>query len=142
MSGPSPRTVLVVDDEEAFLLSLVDGLRAFSDRFRVLIARNGREALHVVRLIQIDLVVTDLRMPDMDGYELLEELRETRPNVPTLVMTALGTPDVQARLQPYGPLRCLEKPLDIDQVAAAIVDSLGSPRRPEVVVTAAPPVSV
>jgi len=120
-----PRTVLVVDDEEAFLLSLVDGLRSFSDRFRVLTARNGNEALDVVRLIQVDLVVTDLRMPDMDGFELLRELGEVGAAVPTMVMTAFSSPDVAARLGRFRPLRCLEKPLDIDDVASAIVDALG-----------------
>jgi len=120
-----PRTVLVVDDEEAFLLSLVDGLRVFSDRFRVLTARNGREALDVVRLIQVDLVVTDLRMPDMDGFELLRELGQVRAAVPIVVMTAFSSPDVEARLRRFRPLRCLEKPLDIDEVADAIVDALG-----------------
>ncbi|HDH98197.1 MAG TPA: response regulator, partial [Deltaproteobacteria bacterium] len=68
------KNVLIVDDEKVFLLSLSDGLKSYSDEFNVLIAFNGKEAVKILNSSKIDLVVTDLKMPEMDGFQLLAYL--------------------------------------------------------------------
>jgi DNA-binding response OmpR family regulator len=114
------KNVLIVDDEKVFLLSLSDGLKSYSDEFNVLIAFNGKEAVKILNSTKIDLVVTDLKMPEMDGFQLLAYLTRHFPDIPTIVMTAFGTPDMEARLLTIGATQYLEKPLDFDVLADSI----------------------
>ncbi len=111
------KNVLIVDDEKVFLLSLSDGLKSYSDEFNVLIAFNGKEAVKILDSTKIDLVVTDLKMPEMDGFQLLAYLTRHFPNIPTIVMTAFGTPDMEGKLLTMGATQYLEKPLDFDVLA-------------------------
>ena len=111
------KNVLIVDDEKVFLLSLSDGLKSYSDEFNVLIAFNGKEALKILNSTKIDLVVTDLKMPEMDGFQLLAYLTRHFPDIPTIVMTAFGTPDMEGKLLTMGATQYLEKPLDFDVLA-------------------------
>lgn len=111
------KNVLIVDDEKVFLLSLSDGLKSYSDEFNVLIAFNGKEAVKILNSTKIDLVVTDLKMPEMDGFQLLAYLTRHFPNIPTIVMTAFGTPDMEEKLLHVGATQYMEKPLDFDVLA-------------------------
>lgn len=111
------KNVLIVDDEKVFLLSLSDGLKSYSDEFNVLIAFDGKEAVKILNSTKIDLVVTDLKMPEMDGFQLLAYLTRHFPDIPTIVMTAFGTPDMEAKLLTMGATQYLEKPLDFDVLA-------------------------
>ena len=111
------KNVLIVDDEKVFLLSLSDGLKSYSDEFNVLIAFNGKEAVKILNSTKIDLVVTDLKMPEMDGFQLLAYLTRHFPDIPTIVMTAFGTPDMEGKLLTMGATQYLEKPLDFDVLA-------------------------
>ncbi|MCK4604998.1 MAG: response regulator [Deltaproteobacteria bacterium] len=111
------KNVLIVDDEKVFLLSLSDGLKSYSDEFNVLIAFNGKEAVKILNSTKIDLVVTDLKMPEMDGFQLLAYLTRHFPNIPTIVMTAFGTPDMEEKLLNVGATQYMEKPLDFDVLA-------------------------
>ena len=115
------KNVLIVDDEKVFLLSLSDGLKSYSDEFNVLIAFNGKEAVKILNSTKIDLVVTDLKMPEMDGFQLLAYLTRHFPDIPTIVMTAFGTPDMEAKLLTIGATQYLEKPLDFDVLADSIL---------------------
>lgn len=114
------KNVLIVDDEKSFLLSLSGGLKSYSDKFNVLIAFNGKEAVKILDSIKIDLVVTDLKMPEMDGFQLLAYLTRHFPDIPTIVITAFGTPDMEEKLLTIGAAQYLEKPLDLDILADSI----------------------
>ena len=118
------KKVLIVDDEKPFLLSLTDGLAAYAKDFEVLTALNGKEAVKVLDSNGVDLVVTDLRMPKMDGFELLAHMSGSYPDIPVIVMTAYGTPAIEERLQAMGTFHYLEKPLEFDVLADKIVDAL------------------
>ncbi|WPD24920.1 MAG: response regulator [Candidatus Electrothrix scaldis] len=111
--------VLIVDDEPELLLSISYGFEK-NDRFQITTAHNGREALDILSRNPMDLVVTDLRMPVMDGVELLAAMTETFPKVPNIVMTAFGTPVMEQQLKKAGTMEVLEKPLDIDALEQAI----------------------
>lgn len=111
------KNVLIVDDEKSFLLSLSAGLKSYSDKFNVLIAFNGKEAVKILTSTKIDLVVTDLKMPEMDGFQLLAYLTRHFPDIPTIVITAFGTPDMEAKLLTIGATQYLEKPLEFDVLA-------------------------
>jgi DNA-binding response OmpR family regulator len=116
------KRVLIVDDEKSFLLSLKDGLSAHSDRYEVLTAENGREAVAVLSDMAIDLLVTDLKLPVMDGFELLAWVSRHQVHLPVIVMSAFGTPEIETRLAKMDALQFLEKPLDL-QVLQAGIDS-------------------
>ncbi|MCI5218375.1 MAG: response regulator [Candidatus Electrothrix sp. LOE2] len=111
--------VLIVDDEPELLLSISSGFEK-NERFQLTTAHNGREALDILSRMPMDLVVTDLRMPVMDGVELLAAMTESFPKVPNIVMTAFGTPVMEQQLKKAGTMEVLEKPLDIDALEQAI----------------------
>ena len=114
------KKVLIVDDEKSFLLSLKDGLNIHRDRFAVLTAGDGEAALRVLQEEQVDLLVTDLRLPKMDGFELLSWVSRQQPQLPVIVMTAFSTPEIEARLARLPTLQFMEKPLDLGALQEAI----------------------
>jgi len=118
------KSILIVDDESRLLQSIQAGLRTCRENFSVLTALDGREAMAILADRQIDLVVTDLRMPEVDGFELLAHISQAYPFLPTIVMTAFATPEIEERISNAGSLVLLEKPLDFDRLAEAIIDGL------------------
>jgi two-component system response regulator AtoC len=123
MSGPSEApdarktiTVLVVDDDPGVRFALTELL---SDRgHRVVVAASGPEAL--TRLDGVDVVVTDLVMPGMDGLELMTHIAARAPSVPVLLVTAHGSEHMVRIASSRGACGCLSKPFDIDDIARAI----------------------
>lgn len=123
------KNILIADDEKPFLLSLKDGLREHADSFNVMTAENGTEAVTILQHQSVDLLVTDLKMPIMDGFELLAHLSRHYPTIPVIVMTAFGTQDIEERLNRFDNFHYIEKPLDIDHLANAIYKALGDASR-------------
>ena len=122
-------TVLIVDDEKTFLLSLKDGLKAHEGEYRVLTAESGREAVSLMRALPVDLLITDLKMPEMDGFELLAWTTRERSELPVIVMTAFGTSEIEARLAEIESLQYLEKPLELADLERAIATALKAKSR-------------
>lgn len=123
------KNILIADDEKPFLLSLKDGLKEHADSFNVMTAENGAEAVTILQHQPVDLLVTDLKMPIMDGFELLAHLSRHHPTIPVIVMTAFGTQDIEERLNRFDNCHYIEKPLDIDHLANAIYKALGDASR-------------
>lgn len=121
MAPETRKTVLLVDDEEPFLLSLVDALHPHAQLLRVLTALDGQQALELVGRFGADLVVTDLKMPGVDGFDLLAALKQVHPRLPIIVMSAYVSPLIEHALVPFAPLACFEKPVDTDELVAAIL---------------------
>ena len=88
-AAPHTRTLLVVDDDPNTLEMHARIVQAHSPANRVLKARNGREALEILQREPVDLVLLDLMMPEMDGFEVLEAMRErdAARNIPVIVVT-------------------------------------------------------
>ena len=118
------RNVLIVDDEKSFLLSLVEGLSIYAADFNTLTAVNGREAIDVLGSKNIDLVVTDLKMPELDGFQLLAFMSKKYPHIPVIVMTAYCTPEIKHRLDSLGSFQLLEKPLNFKDLVDGIFAEL------------------
>lgn len=116
--------ILLVDDEEKFIQSLITGLSDYKDHFEVLAAKNGKEAVEILESTPMDLVVTDLKMPVMDGFELLAYIVSYFPSIPIIVMSAFATQEVEERLRMMGIFALLEKPIDFEQLASAILQGL------------------
>ena len=123
------RTVLMVEDEAATLRFYLAGLRGMQE-FRLLAAENGAEALAVLQSNPVDVVVTDLKMPVLDGYALLAILAERYPSLPVIVLTAVAEPGMLTRAVELGALRILAKPIKLSLLmeeirAAALVEPHG-----------------
>lgn len=116
--------VLIVDDEVRFLQSIEAGLASYADRFLVRTAVNGIAALEILKEDQINLLVTDLRMPEMDGFSLLAHVSVHYPFLPTIVMTAFATPEIEERINITGTAKLLEKPVEFERLAEAILEGL------------------
>lgn len=113
--------VLLIDDEKHFLRDLAEGLRIQSNKLNVITARDGSTALEMLNTVFVDVVVTDLNMPGMDGYELMKRLHQQHPSISVIVMSAYTRASVDQRLQGMRLAEYIEKPLDLGRVAEAIL---------------------
>jgi CheY-like chemotaxis protein len=118
------KKILLVDDEPAVLFALSEALVDRRRGIQVVTATDGREAMDVLEAQPVHLVVTDLRMPDVDGFELLAHLRRNHPGLPVILMTALGTAEMTSRLGSAGAFECLSKPFDVAVLKRKIQDML------------------
>ncbi len=82
------KKILVADDEMSIRLLYSEELK--EEGYEVYMASNGREALEVVEKIPLDLVILDIKMPEMDGIEALRQIKEKRPDLPVVLSTAYG----------------------------------------------------
>lgn len=126
MVSDALQTVLLVDDEEFFLKSMVDGFASARSRLKVLTAPNGRAALAVLRSTPVDLVVTDLKMPELDGFQLVAELSRTHPGLPVVVMTAFSTAPLEEQLKDAGVSLVLDKPIDFPALSKKVFEVLAA----------------
>lgn len=90
----SAATVLVVDDDPAFLRDLRDLLKAFLPDVEVVLASDGAAALKVLAAREVDLLISDQSMPGMEGIELLETARQRYPRVPRILITGFNQFDL------------------------------------------------
>lgn len=118
------KNLLLVDDEKSFLLSLEDMLKDSAEKYSVQTANNGKEAVNIIEKGNIDLVVTDLKMPEMDGFDLIAYISGSKPTMPVIAMTAFGTPDMENRLMEMGAFQYIEKPIDFPTLLGKIKGGL------------------
>lgn len=112
--------VLIVEDDRIHLKRLTTVLGKYRDKFEVIPAVDGQEAMDILKQGPVSLMVTDIQMPRVDGLVLLAHVSEYHPNLPCFVMTAYGTPQMKARL-PKDLIRFFNKPFDIEELAQAII---------------------
>lgn len=118
------KNILLVDDEKQILQSLAEGLCCYEHDWNILTAENGKQGAAIIDSQLVDVVVTDLRMPTMDGYELLLHIRKTKPDLPVIVMTADWIPELEDRLLPLGAVQCVKKPFDLVEMVTSISSQL------------------
>lgn len=123
------RTILVVDDDEDVLASIRDVLRYAIADANVETARSAREALRQLRRRKADAIVTDYRMPGMDGLQLTQAVRRDSPSTPVIMVTAFRDRDVEDAAEGLGIGRVVHKPFDIAELVDAVRAGLDSPRR-------------
>jgi len=107
-------TVLIVDDEKNYPLILSAVLE--EEGFETLTANSGHEALDVLKHSDVDLVLTDMKMPVMDGIELLENIKTQDPELPVLMMTAHGTVEKAVEAMQKGAYSYVLKPFDNERL--------------------------
>ncbi len=118
------RQILVVDDEPKMRRVLEIMLQKMGHR--VLAAENGREAMAIFQANTVDLVITDLRMPEMNGIELLTSLRAQESDAPVIVITAHGTIETAVKAMKHGACDYILRPFDIGVLELAVERALNN----------------
>jgi CheY-like chemotaxis protein len=114
------KTILVVDDEKMILRLASEALKTYSEGYNVLTAGDGKQAVETLTSSHVDLVLTDLKMPVMDGYQLLSYMSRNYREIPIIVMTAFGSPEIAIRLKQKGVAHYIEKPFDLNTLKEKI----------------------
>lgn len=118
------KNVLLVDDDVEMLLALKEGLRKYEGTFSVLLAEDGIAALEVLKKSIVSLVVTDLKMPRMDGFGLLTHIMEHYPHIPVIMITGYSTPEMERLAREGGAFGYIAKPFLIENLARQIMTTL------------------
>ncbi len=110
--------ILVIDDEKSIRNTMKDILNY--EGHEVFLADTGNTALQVVSEVPLDLVFCDIKMPEMDGIEVLDKLQQSHPDLPMVMISGHGTVDAAVECIRKGAYDFIEKPLDLNRVLIAI----------------------
>jgi len=114
--------VLLIDDEPSVAAALRVILE--DEGFSVAIAANGRDGIAEARRAPVTLTVTDLRLPDMDGLEVIGAFREGGLGGAVILTTSYGTPEIFARARALGAVGAIAKPFPPSEILQLIADAL------------------
>jgi DNA-binding NtrC family response regulator len=118
-----PETVLLVDDERNILLTL--GRALSLEGYRTETASGGHEALEKIAALPVDVVVMDVKMPDLDGLAVLQRAHEARPGLPVIIMSGHGSIETVRQAFRLGAFDYLEKPItEKEKLVAAVRNAL------------------
>jgi DNA-binding NtrC family response regulator len=118
--------VLIVDDDPALLEALPEALRLRMETIDVDTCDSAPAALKRIESRDYDAIVSDIKMPGMDGLALLAQIRERRPDTPTLLITGHGEDDLAARALEGGAFDYISKPIDRDQFVESLQRAIGT----------------
>jgi PAS domain S-box-containing protein len=112
--------ILIVDDDEALLEALPEALRMRMNGIQIDTSQTAPTALELIREVDYDAVVSDIKLPGMDGLALLNEINELRPGTPTLLITGHGEHDLAVQALRGGAFDFVQKPIDRDYFVASL----------------------
>jgi CheY-like chemotaxis protein len=118
------KNALVVDDDRILRHLIKKKFQAHSSDFSTLLAGDGQEAVQILKENTVSIVVTDLHMPQMDGFALLAFMSEKYPDIPVIVFTAYSTPQAKKRVLATGAAGFIEKPFVVEDLADNIISIL------------------
>ena len=115
--------ILIVDDEYAFCRSL----KIFLDKigFEPLIATNGEHAIDIIREETPAIMTLDIRMPGLNGYDILQKVKRLNPDLYIIVITAIDVPNMEEMLEHSGAHALLHKPIDLQKLSDTIYGFVG-----------------
>jgi DNA-binding NtrC family response regulator len=115
--------ILIVDDEELICWSLKKTFEK-DKGYSVNCAYNGDDALKNITENQYDVVITDLKLPDVNGMELLEKIKVLIKDTPVIVISAYLTDHVMDDIRKYGVFKCVNKPFEINDIMSDVKDAM------------------
>lgn len=118
--------ILVIDDEDIVRTSCSRAL--VPEGYEVKAAKNGLEGLKMISDEKFNLVLTDLKMPDMDGIEVLKRIKEEWPEIEVIIITGYQTVDTAVKSIKLGAFDYIEKPFTPDALVAAVAKALNRKR--------------
>jgi two-component system response regulator (stage 0 sporulation protein F) len=112
------KKLLIVDDQNGIRMLLME---VFSgEGYETYQASNGRNAIEIVKNMKPDLVLLDMKIPGMDGLEILKQIRKIDTEIKVIMMTAYGELDMIKEAMQLGALSHFTKPFDIDELRLAV----------------------
>jgi CheY-like chemotaxis protein len=118
------KSILIVDDEEDLTWSIARSLHKHEDIFDVTCVNSGEEALATLRDRRMDLVISDIHMPHVDGFALIKHIRANYPKCQIIIMTAYGSSQIQDEVNALGSVYYIEKPFEIRYLRKLIYEAL------------------
>ena len=115
-------TILIVDDEPNYLIVLSELLR--DEGFEVFTAQGGQEALPIVRDTDLDLIISDMKMPGMDGIQLLEQAKKIIRELPVILITAYAEVEKAVEAMRLGAFTYLAKPFSNEALLASVYKAI------------------
>ena len=113
-----PLNILIVDDDPMMANTMADILNMSG--YRVTACHSAEEALDTARKIELDVVISDIRMPGMNGVELFNALQSVQPNLPVILMTAYAAEELIRQGMAEGVIGTLDKPVDIHRLLSLL----------------------
>ena len=106
--------ILLIDDEQ----SQITSIKAFLKRrnYSVFTANSGFEGMKIIESTSVDLVLSDFRMPDMTGLEVVKAVKDHNPEIPVVVITAFSDTQDAVKVMKEGAFDYLSKPIDLDEM--------------------------
>ena len=112
------KKLLIVDDQFGIRILLTEIFQ--KEGYRIFQASNGKKALEIVKKYKPDLVLLDIKIPGMDGIEILKRLMKIDPNMKVIIMTAYGELNMIQEAMDLGAITYFTKPFDIDDLREAV----------------------
>jgi DNA-binding NtrC family response regulator len=117
-----PKTILIADDEPGIRTSLSKLLEF--EAYRVVLAEDGQRALDILRDRAVDLVLLDIKMPGLDGLEVLAQIHRDQPQLPVVIISGHGSIQTAVEATRLGAYDFIEKPIDADRMLLVIRNGL------------------
>ncbi len=117
-------SILIADEDDTLLDALKQYFLKFSNNLKLYTARNGRDAVRVLKMNPVDLVAAELMLPETDGVELFSFMDKNFPSIPIIVMSGSSNPETKEKLKSLGSPIFLSKPLKFDDLQDAIFTRL------------------
>jgi len=117
--------ILVIDDDRG-IRSLLDSLLRRKG-YEVMLAENGRKGLELFRQDSSDAIVLDLKMSEMDGLAVLQQIRHADVNRPVIIFTGAGTPETERQVRALGATELVEKAVSLHHLEEALRRALTTP---------------
>lgn len=114
--------VLVIDDEDIVRTSCIRVLSP--EGYQVSVAQNGMEGIRMIEEENFDVVLTDLKMPDMDGIEILKKIKKEWPSIEVIIITGYQAIDAAKKSINLGAFEYIEKPFTPDVVLQAVMKAV------------------
>ena len=116
-------SILIVDDEPADLLAFSAGLAERDRNLHIDTAATAEEAMEALRGKEYNVILSDIRLPGMDGVSFLKELNQSTPELPVVLVTGVAT-ERQVEAKREGVFAFIEKPVDLDELVSVIRQAL------------------
>ena len=115
--------ILIVDDEYAFCRSLKIFLEKIG--FQTIVTTNGEHALDILKEENPAIMTLDIRMPGLNGYDILQKVKRTHPDLFIIVITAIDVPKMEEMLEHSGAHALLRKPIDLQKLSDTLYGFVG-----------------
>ncbi len=116
--------ILLVDIDTGMLNIFKGMFKEHSDKVEILTSGNVREVANIISSVKVNMVIVDLKMPDMDDFEFLFFMNQNYSHIPVIVTTAFGTPDIESRIKKLESCLYFEKPIDMESLKEKIFDEM------------------